>query len=195
LKVVNIADDVAGMDVVFGVGAVDRLGSLGYFGVDRRTLIEDILNEDGNLDAAVLVKDVIPNLLKLAPFTPIMKYLRVARLLDDDGKLKAPRELDTRIANYVKAGRKPFGTTVGSYLISDRETSTRVGTLEALLAEEPDPKKVLRIVHAFTDDAIDLDLLRAYLQEHLALVADSGSDRTLFSKAMCLYDWLRYAHA
>ncbi len=195
LKVVNIDDDVAGMDVVFGVGAVDRLGSLGYFGVDRRTLIEDILHDQGNLDAAVLVKDVIPNLLKLAPYTPIMKYLRVAGLLDAEGAISAPRELDARIAEYVDAGRAPFGTTVASYLMSDRATTERLGSFAALLSDETDPKKVLRIVHSFSADAIDLEVLRAYLIEHLDLMTESGSDRTLFSKAMCLYDWLRYATA
>ena len=51
----------------------------------------------------------------------------------------------------------------------------------------------MRTVHAIKDDAIDLALLRSYLVDHADAMMAAASDRTLFAKAVCLYDWLRYA--
>ena len=51
----------------------------------------------------------------------------------------------------------------------------------------------MRTVHAIKDDAIDLALLRSYLVDHADAMMAAASDRTLFAKAVCLYDYLRYA--
>jgi SIR2-like domain len=193
LKVVNINDAVDDMDVVFGVGVIDQLGAVGYFGVKRETLIDDVLHEDAGMNAEVLVRDVIPNLVKHARFTPIMKYLREAGLLTDAGKLRARKDVDPLIVSYVREGRKPFGTTQDSYKKADKKTASEVKTLGGLIAAESDPKKVLRTVHAFKDGAIDLALLHDYLNEHSDVMMAIASDRTLFAKAVCLYDWLKHA--
>lgn len=195
LKVVSIDDAVEDMDVVFGVGAIDRLGAVGYFGVNRETLIDDVLGEDAGMNADVLVKEVIPKLVKQARFTPIMKYLREADLLSETGKLSAAKDVDPRIATHVKEGRGPFGTTTDGYKKADKLTAREVGDFAGLLAHEADPKKVLRTVHAFKDDKINVELLRSFLVEHREAMMSAPSDRTLFAKAVCLYDWLKYAQA
>jgi len=77
-------DDLSGVDVVFGIGAIEALRS--YVGPDRDDLIKDVIN-DGDLKAARVVTEALPKILSSSGNTPMYKYLRAAGMLDAEGEL------------------------------------------------------------------------------------------------------------
>jgi len=192
LRVVNLdGDDVAKMDVVFGIGAIARLGALGYLGLVRRDILFDVLDDKEQYDAAVVVETVVPKILHSAPYTPVYKYLRAAEMLDDSGKLRIPKDACDEVRKYVRCKRADFGPPDKFYREKAKESAKKIRTFKKLAKTET-PKRVLTFVAALPEDGLDLDAFRDFLIEHGEEFYDAGgSDRTLWSKAVCLYDWER----
>lgn len=96
LYVQDLAADVDAneVDVVFGVGAIERL-TASYVGKSRDDLISDVLGE-GDLDPTRVIEELVPT-LRRDMHVPIYKYLRTGGFLDEDGRLRSDAHVHDRI--------------------------------------------------------------------------------------------------
>lgn len=197
LRVIKIdADDpeAKNLDVVFGVGVIDRIG---YLGLNRENLIEDVLHDTGGFDAERLLQTAMPQLLRETKLTPIYKYLRAGGMLTDEGNLPedlviAP-EITARIEGHDKLiePSPTFYRTKGDEIVA-------TGIDFAGLVEAEEPWKVLMYVTRLPDERQDVDALYAFLLEHRADLHDNSTNtthKTHWIKAVCLYDRLRFGAA
>lgn len=77
--------DLNDVDVVFGVGMKARLGQVGYVGLNRWHLIDDVVDDGDTFDGDTIVHEVLPEILRHPGNVPVFKYLRQAGLLTKKG--------------------------------------------------------------------------------------------------------------
>jgi hypothetical protein len=180
-------DDLSGIEVVFGVGAIEALRS--YTGLNRDDLVEDVMN-DGALNAARVVQEALPQILSGPANVPMFKYLREAGMLDAEGAL-LDVDIPKKVANRVKARSKKLG------VIEQNRSAAKKAVKEAKtlkgLTEAFEPHWVLQYVPALPEEEIDPEELRRYLIKQESMY-ESDQQRSQWVKIVCLYDWLRYGH-
>jgi hypothetical protein len=100
LHVVDIEDirNAQQLDVVFGVGVQERLSG-------RRDLLLDVLAETSAYDAARVVDEALPAVMRQPAHIPVFRYLREAGRLRDDGTLAPKVSLDPKLTTSVKTIR------------------------------------------------------------------------------------------
>jgi hypothetical protein len=192
LAVVDIDDttNIRDLDVVFGVGVIGKLGRQGYVGIKRADLLHDVLAESSAYEASRMVDEALPAILRQPGNMPVFRYLREAGKLRDDGSLAPGVSVDPRISDRVAVGRSKY--VPGHHLTTkvDRMIAGANGDF-ATLAASHDLNDTLLAVLAMQDDQVNRDDLRDYLVEHAA--AFTSGHATAWAKAVCLYDYLRYA--
>jgi hypothetical protein len=191
LAVVDIEDDThaADIDVVFGVGVQRQLGQVGYVGITRLDLLEDVLSPQSAYDPVRVVRETLPRVLRGHDHTPLFRYLRKANLLNKDGTLKAKADVHSKIRERVSRGAYPFRVFAGSTGRAGRLVNDS-GDNFATLADAESVADVLLATLALSRQGLDLEALRKYLQTHSS--AFVGSTSTAWAKAVCLYDYLRF---
>lgn len=182
---IDVDQDPRDVDVVFGVGAIGQLRS--YVGFKRDDLIDDVLNDGKTLDALRVVQDVLPEILTHSGNVPVYKYLRAAKLLDDDGNLTNPASVHPKVQKHVSTRPKRLGT-VASHRTWVRNKVRAAPTLAKLIMNCP-PHDVLFAVPGLVEDDLDPARLLDFLKKHdnLHHEASYGSQ---WVKMVCLYDWL-----
>ena len=178
-------DDLSGVEVVFGVGAIEALRS--YVGLDRDDLIEDVVN-GGNLNAGRVVQEALPKILTGPANVPIFKYLREAGMLDAEGEL-LETDVPKKVANRVRARPKKLGVIDQFKAAADKAVAEHKTLKE--LSENLEPFWVFQYIPALSEDEVDPEELRRYLIKHEDMY-ESRSYRSQWAKIVCLYDWLQY---
>jgi hypothetical protein len=191
LAVVDIEDDThaADIDVVFGVGVQRQLGQVGYVGITRLDLLEDVLSPQSAYDPVRVVRETLPRVLRGHDHTPLFRYLREASLLSKDGALKANVSVHAKIQERVSHGADPFRVFAGSGRRAARLVKDSGDNFATLADAEPVPDVLLATL-ALSRKGLDLEALRKYLQTHSS--AFVGSTSTAWAKAVCMYDYLRF---
>lgn len=191
LHVLPFEDDThaADIDVVFGVGVQRQLGQVGYVGITRLDLLQDVLlPESAYPDPLRVVRETLPRVLRAGDNTPLFRYLREVNLLNKDGSLRANAEVHSKIRDRV--GRAdPFRVHAGSTGRAQRLVDNAGNEFSVLAANESLPDVLLATL-AFPRKSLDLNALREYLQANVA--AFQGNTTTAWAKAVCLYDYYRY---
>lgn len=181
-------DDI---DVVFGVGAIARQAELGYVGLNRGDLVDDLLAEDGGrLDPAAVVERTLPLLLRRSrSYVPVFKYLRAAGLLRKDGQLRSSAKVDPKIAAAVRTMHEQGIPPLKGYAKAAGTAVKAAGSFAELARACGD--HTLLYATAFPADRTDPAQVRRYLLDHRA-VTDSaeGLPVTQYYKLVCHYDWL-----
>jgi SIR2-like domain len=179
-------DDLSGIDVVFGVGAIAALRS--YTGLGRDEIVEDVLNEETGLIPARVVQEALPEILSHPGNVPMFKYLRDAGLLDPDGDL-LEADVPKKVSNRVKARAKKLGV-LDQYKAQAQKAIGEVKTLRGLI-QTLEPHLVLQYVPALREEMIDPEDLRRFLIKTEELFLREPPD-SQWLKMVCFYDWLRY---
>jgi hypothetical protein len=192
LAVLGIDDttNLKDLEVVFGVGILNQLGHQGYVGLKRFDLLMDVLAPKSKYDAARMVDEALPAILKLPGQTPIFRYLREAGRLRDDGATAPGTDLDDRLSRRVAEVQKGFSPPAQSINRSQTAAQDVGFDVARLAAEKPLPDALLGIL-SFPHHEIDLDALRAFLADQSD--AFNTNNSSAWSKAVCLYDFVRYA--
>lgn len=184
--------DLSGVEVVFGVGAVadatteKLVSSLGYRSIKRSDLVDDILNDGGNLDPVEVVNVALPDLLKGAKYVPIYKYLRTGGYLSDDGAIVLP--VPERVRQAVDVGEAALKR--GNPYESRTATLTAAGTTLVELVERRDVAYVLWHVPLLPLDRVPPNVLRKFLIENRSVIGTPNESQ--YYKVVCLYDLIKY---
>lgn len=193
LAVLDIDDttNIKDVEVVFGVGILGQLGRRGYVGLKRLDLLLDVLEPKSKYDASRIVDEALPAILKLPGQTPVYRYLREAGRLRDDGSIAPSAGLDGRLCKRVEDLQNGFPPPAQSATRSEK-IAKAVGFDVARLTDEEALNDVLLAILSFPPEKIDLDLLRDFLRDHSEAFTTTTSSPA-WSKAVCFYDFLRFA--
>ncbi len=192
LGVIDI-NDAAGqdLDVVFGVGIRRRLlGQVGYRGLDRWQLIDDVVNEGDALDPAAVIEEALPQILRSAGNVPTYKYLRGAGLLTKAGSVLKSAEVDSRIKKMADTHRggdpasKHHETTAAERL----RDINGIADLEARQGS----REVYNYGTCLPPSKVHIGELREFLQRHRDDVDADAWAQTQYAKLACYLDWLEY---
>ena len=191
LRVISMDDnvDLSRVEVVVGVGIIDRIG---YLGLKREHLIEDILTDSSNLDHERLVATALTGILREARLSPVFKYLRGANLLDRNGGLDRRSAVTPEIRRRVEEHDTLIAPKPDSYGTKGDDIAARVASFTELVAQEQD-WHVLMYVTRLPVEKQEPDALKQFLLEHREFEkGDNIVRRVHWHKAVCLYDWLVY---
>ena len=136
-----------------------------------------------------IIIDVFPKLLKGGTHMPIYKYLNCANLINDDGEIDSNglyESINTKIENGIEKIR------------SNANEAKRAGSIPQInegveqLYQAVEFSLFLRMAVFIQPDIIDLTAFEKILKKH----ADdkfSASDKSLFIKIVCFYDFIKHA--
>ncbi|MNO50977.1 hypothetical protein D3C76_413670 [compost metagenome] len=169
-------DDI---EVVFGLGVIDKVGETGYKGIATGDIFEDFILTNKNFDARKLVDTTISLLPKQTKFVPIFKYLRELGITTQGEYLKSDLKLDrlvNRKAEDFATSSVPQTAKYQSISFADfltTATESEIVSMTPLLQN------------------IDTDALGEYLKnnyDHLI----TCKYRYHFRRLMAFYDWKKY---
>lgn len=184
--------DASEVDVVLGVGAIEKQLAHSYKGLNRSDLAEDVLRGGTELDPRRVVTEVLPGIAKNT-HAPVFKYLREAGLLEDDGSLRDKASVDKRVADRVENFAAHFRVPT-SYKKRAEAAASDAGDFKTL-ARDYDPLQVLLSAGLLAPEKQDTVALRRFLLAHREPAdGDVGFYRTNWFKGVCLYDYLQNAH-
>ncbi|MGW2273943.1 SIR2 family protein [Streptomyces yangpuensis] len=191
LYVANLEDDTQGddIDIVFGVGVGAQIGQQGYVGLTRWDLIDDVICDGRSLDAAVVVKQVLPRLLHGANI-PVYKYLRAAGLLDAQGRIDPSADVDRRV--HQMAEKSVGGISTGSSY--EKAASGYLSGVEGIadLNSKLGVEAVLNYGVYLPPDLVVPSELRSFLIAHKNDAIAGGWGQTQYAKLTCFLDWISY---
>ena len=183
--------DASEVDVVLGVGAIEKQLASSYKGLGRNDLAEDVLTGATSLDPRRVLTEVLPSIGRHI-HVPIFKYLREAGLLEDDGTLRDKASVDERVAYRVEHIKDHFRVPTGYG--KRATTAIELGKDFKGLVDNCDPRDVLIYAGQLPEDKHEPAALKRFLTKHPH--ADTGAETffiTQWYKAVCLYDWLQFA--
>jgi hypothetical protein len=188
--------DSASIEVVFGVGAIEKvkMANIGYRGLTRQDLLDDVVQTATRLDSVFVVRDTLPQVLRSSVrIIPVYKYLRGAGYLDDHGELIRKEELDDRLIKiagdtdrllppsgwYRKRASKVLdGIDDWQDLIMNRSVQDVLFYGTMLRPENVNPEDVLLFLRTHQE----------------ALMASNALLKTQYNKLVCLYDLLAFRY-
>ena len=180
-------DDV---EFVVGVGIAreqEGLSKQGYKGVHIDEIFLDIINKDSKFNSSELLLEVYPSFIKLPnKYVPGYKYLResgVNSLVELRGsQYSAVEEIlcrnerkDYRIQQYKKQFEESF---------KDKSTKEIIQSTTA--------EKATLIIPLQDDKNIDIEEVKAFLQNHRENLKPGSAYATYFRKLICLIDLIEY---
>lgn len=183
--------DAAEVDVVLGVGAIEKQLEQSYRGVSRNDLAEDVVTGgiDPPLDPRRVVLEVLPTIGKHI-HAPAFKYLRGAGLLEDDGTLKDRASVEERVADRVDNIQDHFRVAKG-YEKGAKEAVEEAGNFKTLVKNYR-PRDVLIAAPLLPREKQDPASLKRFLLHNRDPDGDAVFYTTLWHRGVCLYDWLEF---
>lgn len=185
--------DMSTVDVVFGVGTIDKIQKTGYRGLRRIDLITDLLRDDLGLDSRLVVSDALPDILRGPRLVPAFKHLRRAGFLTDSGDLRTDHgALDVRVIQLVKEAEnrcKP----AASYQKKAKSVLSGFSSI-ATLVQERSVADVFWYGCLIPPELVNPDELKEFLVQNWTYL-ESPKTSTQFWKLACYYDMLTYRWA
>lgn len=183
--------DAAEVEVVIGVGAIEKQLARSYRGLGRDDLAEDVLSGGTDLDPRRVLTEVLP-FIQRNVHCPVFKYAREAGLLEDDGALKDKASVHERVAYRIEHYADHFKVPAG-YSKRARAAIEAAADFKGLAGGECKPVEVLIFAGQLPDDKQDTAALKRFLTKHRKPEAgDETWHITQWNRALCLYDWLQY---
>jgi hypothetical protein len=191
LLVADIDDSTqdADIDVVFGVGMRAKLGQQGYVGLDRWSLVDDVVDSGDHFDAEAVINQALPKILRAPGNVPVFKYLREAGALDRHGQIKKSASVPAPVVKLAEKNRG--GMPAGKWHENKAQTLLKGVTGVADLEAKHGVKGVLNYVTCMASQKVDPDELLAFIRAHREYRTGAW-DGTQYVKLVCFYDWLRY---
>lgn len=184
----SVDDDDA--EFVVGLGVIAAVQKRGYKMVTRRELCRDVLHETSEFESDYVVKMTLPEMLSRPGNFPMYRYLREAGYLDSGGHIKDDQDVPPKLLKRIQdtSNLRPSKSIMRKAKTLAKAHKSLGAMIQACAHDE-----VLTHFGALPHAAIDLDALKRFLIEHEAEY--TGADDKLdsrFTKAVCLYDLLRY---
>lgn len=190
LYVVDIDEqtDESKVEVVYGVGLKAALNGIGYRGLQRSDIVDDVAFEDKGYDSKEVLEIALPQLLKGRTLLPVFKYLRGAGRIQGD--VVDTTGLDGRVARAAIAKLEDFCSA------GYRGRRVEINASYASIATVVTKEGVDRAVHliALLDRAkINLEALLEFIRQNYAYFQTrGGGHESNMKRLVCLYDFLRY---
>lgn len=183
--------DATEVEVVLGVGAIEKQLEQSYRGLSRNDLAEDVVTGgiDPPLDPRRVVLEVLPTIGKHI-HVPAFKYLRGAGLLEEDGALKDRASVEERVADRVDSVQEHFRVAKG-YEKGAKAAVEAAGDFKSLV-KNCRPRDVLIAAPLLPRDKQDPAALRQFLLRNREPDGDEVFYTTLWHRGICFYDWLQY---
>lgn len=174
--------DIDDVEIVVGVGTMERLGEKGYSALGRSDICRDMLTCETDHNAERLASDLVPRLLRGAKFVPVYYPLYLAHLLDGAGN---PLDISGLPAN----GRALISgsTKLIPYVVRDKAKRQKQTFRELLLEEDKNVALEYGLVCMY--EVADVVALKDFLLER---VPQSDPVSTPIAKLCCKYDRLVY---
>ncbi|MBP3035076.1 SIR2 family protein [Arthrobacter sp. zg-ZUI100] len=166
------------VEVVVGVGTMERLGEMGYSAYSRTNLFRDMLQGKKDHNVTNMLERLIPSIFKTAKYSPIWYPLRLA----DNEDVVVDRDVLPLRALQLMEGVTPL-----TPYPSRRPSRWQEMTFEELSAEHPDLRTNLGI--DCTYGVSDVVALRDYL---LGELDGATAVTTPIAKLCCKFDQLVY---
>lgn len=186
MKVVGIEDDVNldNVEFVVGVGILSEFGKKGYSGLKVEEIFEDVLFNNKDYDANLVVAQSLPILLKQnTGSVPIYKYIS-----------KATVDLPSYVKGSIKSN---YADLLSRTIRSNKKRDDYIDkTIDDIILNNT-PDKSLELIPFLEKDNIDVEILGNFLKEFYKkntniFVDGKGSDKTNFRRLIKIYDWLKY---
>jgi hypothetical protein len=184
-------DDGEKIEIVYGVGAISAIKGVGYTGLARKDLLEDLLYENKDYNAESIVNESLPVILKANRYVPIFRYLKLAKMLDEKGSVRKDANLDKRVLTAAAANFDTFKPPK-DYAKKAPNLLKQAGSFEAFLNSMP-PDDVVMYLGGLQESEILIKPLRDFLQKNAAMLEQGNAlIQTQFIKAICIYDFLTF---
>ncbi|QOF76084.1 SIR2 family protein [Variovorax sp. 38R] len=184
-------EDGEHIEIVYGVGAISAIKGVGYTGLARKDLLEDLLHENKNYTASSIVSESLPVILKANRYVPVFRYLHLAKMLDEKGRVRKDVVLDPRVAKAASATLETFKPP-RDYAKKAPHLLEQAGSFEGYLHSMP-PEDVVMYLGGLPEEKILINPLREYLKAHEATLEQGNTlIQTQFIKAVCIYDYLAF---
>jgi SIR2-like domain len=182
--------DAAEVEVVLGVGAIEKQLARSYKGLNRDDLAEDVVTGGTGLDPRRVLTEVLP-FIQRNVHCPVFKYLREAGLLEDDGTLKDKKSVHERVAYRVDHYADHFRIPSG-YEQRAKAAVEAAGDFKGLVANCK-AIEVLMFAIRLPDDKQDPAALKRFLERNREPESgDATWHVTQWNRGVCLYDWLQH---
>lgn len=184
----NVADDA---EVVVGVGVIADVQRRGYKMVSRQELCHDVLHDTAQFDSDFIVKMTLPEMMSRSGNFPMYKYLKEAGYLDGNGHVKNDGDISPKLLSRISdtSNLRPSQ----SIMRKARTAVARYATFDSMNAAYTYYDDVLAYFGAFENSQIDTDSLHAALIDaEASFTNDEGKLDSIYTKAVCIYDLLRY---
>jgi len=166
------------------------MGERGYVGLDRWSLIEDVLKDEKTWDAAAIVKSVLPRLCKAPGHVPVFKYLRAIDAITVKGQVKKGVEVADQVRR--QAERNAAGLPAGrQYADAASRKLAGISTVPELEAAQGTRGVMNYAVHLPRTDLRAAEV-KAFLELHPELRHGSPWEQTGYARLACFYDWLHF---
>ncbi|MFX1706906.1 SIR2 family protein [Chitinophaga sp. CC14] len=186
------------LDFVVGVGlsqneSLQKVGlqKFGYKSPQAKDIIQDVLFDDIKFDSNDLIQESLPNILTKRIFCPHYKYLRSAGFLAKDGTLNKIGKSSINGAFELRKDIPNCFYPGAFYTKNIKKYRTDFKHIKDLLNSGFEKKKILEILPLLTEDALDLEVLKDFLQQ--CSKDNALNNQTSFRKVACYYDYLKNA--
>jgi len=194
LYVQNIDSDtknIENLEVVFGVGAINKIAGAGYKRIGRNELIENLI-KNKHLDSSKIISDTLPESLKGTKYIPFFKYLR------DNSNINSNKELiditEERICKHFEIAKNInfYHPKVTSYVRKKSDVENENLSLQKII-DKYDWKVFLQIFPYINKSNYNSsDLLKIISENYSILEGNNSGERNAFYKLISFYDWLKF---
>lgn len=172
-------DDPSSVEVIFGLGILDKFGEQGYTAITVEDLFEDLVMENKKYDSKKIINITYQNLPAQTKFVPIYKHLRAIGVTSVEGYKALGQNLD----KFIRTDSSDFSQAAPGALLKYQGL-----TGEAFLNSASESEIVSLTPHLI---CLTHQELGNYLVENFEDIAASKY-KYHFRRIMAYYDWLRY---
>lgn len=182
-------DDINDCDIVFGVGAINAIESIGLRGLSRDDLVRDVLFDDKNYPANGVVSEALPGIFVNAmKYCPMFKYLRNAGYIDENHELISGLSLPEKVVDHMKSSHSDF-IFAGTKKNRARKIQSKFTSFKNY-TQSTEPEDAIANIPGFEFSFVNLDELKEFLIKNFHL--STGIHSSNYHKLVCLFDYRKY---
>ena len=187
---IDSREDVKNLDVVLGIGAINRVVKAGYRRYERKDLIEDILIKDKSLNNNDIVNVTLPALLKGTKYLPFFKYIINSDYYNEQN---LNNKVDERITkHYTLASKDDFYKPIGKYDIRKKKDIESYDKSMTEFIDEFGLEYIKYIPYLKASKINSIELFEI-LNKHISVLEGNNDNlKNIFYKIICYYDYIRY---
>ena len=176
------------IDIVMGVG-IRAKSSVGYVGLTRENLIDDVLADRHSYEAREVVDKSLPQILRFPGYVPVYKYLRAVDALDETGAVRSSAKISDKIVKMAEKISSRNGLAASADIAT--KASARLADVNSVadLETQYEVRGVFTYGTCMQPEKVDPDELRNFLNLHQQLRHEPWA-QTQYIKLVCFLDWL-----